>query len=141
MKNGDFPEESSPNRSIYSPAQAAADLAYYKKLRVISAVGSGIAVLAALLLALWLPARAIALAAGGAAGLVNALLTMHGNERLLDRQSVAAFVISSFVRIGLFGIVPVVLAVYQPSFWTLGFYFAGFFAPLALAIGLTCKRR
>ncbi|HET7813003.1 MAG TPA: hypothetical protein VFL13_01365 [Candidatus Baltobacteraceae bacterium] len=141
MKSDDFPEETSPNRSTYSPAEAAADLAYYKKLRVISSAGAGIAVLAAALLAFWLPARALALAVGAAAGLVNALLTMHGNERLLDRRSVAAFVISSFVRIGLFGIVPVVLAVYEPSFWTLGFYFAGFFAPLALAIGLTCKRR
>lgn len=141
MNGGNFPEESSPSRSTYSPAEAAADLAYYKKLRVISAAGCGIAVLTAVLLAVWLPRSALALGVGAAAGLVNALLTMHGNERLLDRRSVPAFVISSFVRIGLFGIVPVVLAVYQPSFWTLGFYFAGFFAPLALAIGLTCKRR
>lgn len=141
MTKGQAPEESSPDRSTYSPAEAAADAASYSKLKFVSAVGSGIAVLAALPIALWLPGRAIALAAGAAAGLVNALLTLHGNERLLDRRSVAAFVLSSFVRIGLFGIVPVVLAVYQPSFWTLGLYFAGFFAPLALAIGLTCKRR
>jgi len=125
----------------YSPDESGADSAYYSKLKIVSAVGAGIAALAALPLAFWQPARAIALAAGAAAGLVNALLTMHGNERLLDRRSVAAFVLSSFVRIGLFGIVPVVLAVYEPSFWTLGFYFAGFFAPLALVIGLTCKRR
>lgn len=141
MNGGQTPEESSPGRRTYSPAEAAADSAFYRRLKGITAAGAAIALVAAVPVALWMPLRGGALAAGGAAGLVNALLTMHGNERLLDRRSVAAFVLSSFVRIGLFGIVPVVLAVLAPSFWTLGFYFFGFFAPLALAVGVTCKRK
>ena len=56
---------------------------------------------------------------------------MHSGERLLDRRSVVGFVLSSFVRIGLFGIVPVAFAVLGP-WWSMGWYFAGFFLPLAM---------
>lgn len=127
-------KESPPTRRSYSPAQAAADLSFYYGLKRKTAVWT--AVLApglALPLVFWQPWYAFALAAGGVAGVLNTLLSMHGNERLLERRSVAAFVLSSFVRIGLFGIVPGVLAVEKPSLWTLGCYFVGFFMPLALS--------
>ena len=128
-------EEESPCASrSYSPAEAAADLAFYHKLKKKSSLGSlPVIVLPALVLAIWSAWFAISLAAGGVAGVLNTLLSMHGNERLLERRSVAAFVLSSFVRIGLFGIVPVVLAVVKPSLWTLGCYFIGFFTPLAVS--------
>jgi hypothetical protein len=137
----DDEEETTPTRRTYSPAEAAADLAYYEKLK--RAVGLGtllVVALPALPLAAWYPGFALALVIGGAAGVANTLLSMHGNERLLERRNVAAFVLSSFVRIGLFGIVPVVLALRVPSLWTLGCYFAGFFTPLALSAAMLRAR-
>jgi hypothetical protein len=130
----DDEEETSPTRRTYSPAEAAADLAFYYKLKRAASLGTLLVLVPpALLLAVWYPWLALALVIGGAAGVANMLLSMHGNERLLERRNVAAFVLSSFVRIGLFGIVPVVLAVRYPSVWTLGCYFVGFFTPLALS--------
>ena len=117
----------------YSPADQAADLAFYRDLKRKAAAGGLLPVAAAAPLAVWHPWFALALAVGGAAGALNVLLSTHGNERLLDRRSVAAFVLSSFVRIGLFGIVPVLLATKALSLWTLGCYFFGFFTPLAVA--------
>ncbi len=64
------------------------------------ALGTLLAVaLAAGVLAVWSPTFALVLLAGGAAGIANALLSMLGNERLLDRRNVPAFVLSSFPRL------------------------------------------
>lgn len=126
-------EESAPGRRTYTPAEAAEDEALYRKLKRRASLGSLIVVaISALPLALWYPWFALALAVGGVAGVGNALLSMAGNERLLDRRNVPVFVLSSFLRLGLFGIVPVVLALRVSSLWTLGCYFIGFFMPLAL---------
>jgi hypothetical protein len=134
-------QESRPARGTYSPADAAADLAFYRQLKRRSAIGTfGIVVLCTPALAVWNGWWALCIATGGLAGVLNLLLSMRGNEKLLDRGSVAPFVISSFVRIALFGIVPVVLAVRSPSLWTLGWYFIGFFTPLALSGILTILR-
>ncbi len=141
VSNGEDEREETPGRRTYSPADEAADFAFYHRLRRVAIGGTLVAVaFAAIPLAAWNPWFAIALAAGGGAGIANTILSMHGNERLLDRRSVAAFVISSFIRIGLFGIVPVILAVRVPSVWTLGWYFIGFFTPLALSGILTILR-
>jgi hypothetical protein len=130
----DDEEETTPGRRTYSPAEAAADLAFYGKMKRTASLGTLLVVaLPAILLAAWYPWFALALVVGGVAGVANALLSMHGNERLLERRNVATFVLSSFVRIGLFGIVPVILALRAPSLWTLGCYFAGFFTPLAFS--------
>jgi hypothetical protein len=127
-------KETNPGRRTYSPAEAAADLAFYQRLKRAVWLGTPLALaLPAAVLAFWNPWYAISLGAGGAAGIANARLSMYGNERLLERRSVVPFVISSFVRIGLFGIVPVILAVRAPSVWTLGWYFAGFFVPLVFS--------
>lgn len=137
----DDEEETSPARRTYSPAEAAADLAFYYKLKRMASLGTLLVIVPpAIPLAFWYPWLALALVIGGAAGVANTLLSMHGNERLLERRNVAAFVLSSFVRIGLFGIVPVVLAVRFPSVWTLGCYFLGFFTPLALSATLMRAR-
>ena len=79
----------------------------------------------------WLPVPALALAAGGVCGVVNSWLTMRTGERLIETRSVGVFVLSSFLRIGVFGIVPVAFAILGP-WWSMGWYFAGFFLPLAL---------
>ena len=131
-------EERTPARRTYTPAEAAEDDALYRVLKRRAVVGTPVGVAAAALaLTPWYPWYALALGVGGVAGAVNALLSMAGNERLLQRRSVPVFVLSSLLRLGLFGIVPVVLALRAPSLWTLGCYFTGFFTPLALfGIGL-----
>ena len=86
---------------------------------------------AALALAEPSPIAAVAIAFGTACGLLNALLTMHGNERLVEHRSVSFFVFSSILRIAVFGIVPVEFALHGPA-WTMAAYFLGFFTPLAL---------
>jgi hypothetical protein len=95
--------------------------------------------LAAAVLAAWSISYALVLLAGGASGIVNAFLAMLGSERLLDRRNVPAFVLSSFLRLCLFGIVPVALALRFPSLWTLAWYFVGFFTPLGI-YGVLLKR-
>jgi hypothetical protein len=136
-------EESAPARRTYTPAEAAADAALYRKLKWRASLGSLIAVaFSALPVALWYPWFALALAVGGVCGVGNALLSMAGNERLLERRNVPVFVLSSFLRLALFGIVPVVLALRVSSLWTLGCYFIGFFTPLALyGLGLRSAYR
>jgi hypothetical protein len=85
------------------------------------------------ILALWgkSPYVAVALFSGILCGLLNALLSMWGNERLLDHRSVASFVLGSVLRMSVFGIVPVEFALHGPL-WTMGIYFIGFFTPFGL---------
>jgi len=87
--------------------------------------------LASLLAARPLPLPALALAVGGLCGILNAMLTAHGVERLGRSRNAGAFVISSFFRLALFGIVPVAFAASGP-WWSMAWYFAGFFLPTAL---------
>jgi hypothetical protein len=130
-------QETLPGRRSYSPAEAAAT---YRKMKWSVGLGSLLPVaLLAPLVAHWYPVPGLALAVGGLCGIANSLLTMYGNERLVDGRSVGTFVLSSFLRIGLFGIVPVVLALRAPSVLTLGSYFTGFFTPLAL-YGIALRR-
>ncbi len=104
--------------------------AYYDRKRPLTAWSLGLGVVLALALARW-PLPASALFVGTLCGLGNAFLMMRGNERLVDHGSVAAFVFSSILRIGVFGIVPVAFALHGPA-WSFATYFAGFFTPLAL---------
>ena len=136
-------EESAPTRRTYTPAEAAADEALYRKLKRRALLGTLLVVaISALPLAHWFPWFALALVVGGICGMANALLSMAGNERLLERRNVPVFVLSSFLRLALFGIVPVVLALRVSSLWTLGCYFIGFFTPLALyGLGLQSAYR
>jgi len=119
-------------RRTDSGAEAAADFAVYLALkRSVSLWSLVVAAAAGLLVVRWLPHPAYALWAGGACGVLNARWTMRSGERLAVRPSVVGFVLSSFVRIGLFGIVPVAFAVAGP-WWSMAWYFAGFFLPLAM---------
>lgn len=116
-----------------------ADLrAYYDRKRPMAVWSVAFAVCAALVLATKSPVAGLALAFGTACGIANALLSMRGNERLADHRSVAAFVLSSIVRIAVFGIVPVEFALHGPA-WTIAAYFAGFFTPLALYAVLVAR--
>jgi hypothetical protein len=124
-------EDKTGGRS-YSDAEAAADLATYRALKRSVSVQSLLLVgVLAVVCARWLPHPALALVAGGLCGVANTLLTMRSGERLVETRSVGGFVFSSFLRIGVFGIVPVAFAILGP-WWSMGWYFAGFFLPLAL---------
>jgi hypothetical protein len=85
----------------------------------------------AALLAIIAPTPAVALAVGGLCGLANAYDLKRSSERLLNRRNLVVFWSGGFVRIAIFGIVPVWIASKGP-FWAFGIYFVGFFMPLAL---------
>ena len=118
--------------SNYSPAESEIDLAtYYRSKRVVSLQSAALVLLVAAPIALRSPLGAFSLVVGGLCGVLNMWLAMRGNERLVEHRSVGAFVFSSFLRVGVFAIVPVGLAIRGP-WWTFMIYFAGFFTPLAL---------
>lgn len=124
-------EDKAGGRS-YSDAEAAADLATYRALkRSVTARSLLVVAVLGLVVVRWLPHPALALVCGGLFGVLNALLTMRSGERLVDNRSVGTFVLSSFLRIGVFGIVPVAFAALGP-WWSMAWYFAGFFLPLAM---------
>lgn len=109
-----------------------ADLrAYYDRKRPLAAWALGIGLTVGSAAMAISPLVGVAFFVGTLCGLVNALLAMRGNERLLDHRSAPAFVFSSMLRIAVFGIVPVVFAVHGPV-WSMPAYFVGFFTPLAL---------
>ena len=85
------------------------------------------------------PIAAIAEVFGACCGIFNALLVMRGNESLARHRSVAAFVLSSVLRIAVFGIVPVAFAVHGPA-WAIGTYFFGFFMPLAVYVLIVARK-
>jgi hypothetical protein len=128
-------EEERVGRS-YSDADAAADLAAYFALKRAVSIRSLVSVaVVALLVVRWLPFPALALATGGLCGVLNTQLTGSSGELLLKNRTVGLFVLSSFLRIAVFSIVPVAFAVHGP-WWSMAWYFAGFFLPLALfAVG------
>jgi hypothetical protein len=132
-------EETAPTRRSYSLAQATDDLATYHRLKRSTVLWTLLIVVVAGLCAVrWYPIPALALLAGGCCGVANALLTMRSGERLVERRSVGVFVLSSLLRIGLFGIVPVAFAVAGP-WWSMAWYFAGFFLPLGI-FGYAARR-
>ena len=69
---------------------------------------------------------ALALVVGVLCGILNALVSMRSNERLIDHRSALIFVLSSVLRVFVFGILPVGFVLHGP-WWALGTYFVGFF--------------
>jgi hypothetical protein len=68
---------------------------------------------------------------GGVCGILNVILLARGSERLIKTGRIPVFVLSSFLRIGLFGIVAAIVAVRGP-WWSMGPYFIGLFLPYTL---------
>lgn len=130
--SGEAGEDINPTRRSYSDAEAAADLETFHALkRSASARSLFLVALVGLVCLHWFPHPALALVAGGLCGVLNTLLTMRSGERLIETRSVGSFVLSSFLRIAVFGIVPVAFAALGP-WWSMAWYFAGFFLPLAM---------
>jgi hypothetical protein len=84
----------------------------------------------AILVALRVPLLGLDLAIGGGCGVVNMLLIMRNNERLLaGRRSRGVYGFSNVVRVLGVGVLPALAAITGPV-WTLGIAYAGFFTPL-----------
>jgi len=112
--------------------------AYHDRKRPMAVWSLLIAALAGAALATRSPLAGVALVTGTACGLANAFLTMRGNERLAEHRSAGIFVLSSTLRIAVFGIVPVEFALHGP-WWTMAAYFFGFFTPLGLYAALVAR--
>jgi hypothetical protein len=130
-------KQGSPATGPNSEAATAVALrAYHGRKRPMVVWSVAIACAASLLVAVASPVAAVALFSGTLCGIANAMLSMRSNERLVDHRSVGIFVISSVLRIIVFGILAVEFALHGP-WWSLGTYFGGFFLPLAVyAIGV-----
>ena len=132
MSGWEDEEETGPPARSYGDAEAAADLLRYQSLKRSVPVRSlALVGLVGLIGLHWFAVPSLALVAGGICGVVNILLTMRFGERMVDTHKIGTFVISSFLRIVVFGIVPVAFAAVGP-WWSMAWYFAGFFLPLAL---------
>ena len=84
----------------------------------------------AILMAVRSPVLGLDLAIGGGCGVINMLLIMHNNERLLDgRRSRGVYGLNNVVRVLGMGTLPAIAGITGPA-WTLGVSYAGFFAPL-----------
>jgi hypothetical protein len=84
----------------------------------------------AILVAIRSPLLGLDLAIGGGCGVMNMLLIMHNNERLLDgRRSRGVYGINNVVRVLGIGVLPAIAGITGPA-WTLVISYAGFFAPL-----------
>jgi hypothetical protein len=131
-------QKGGPNRGN---ADVEADLSLYYGLKRSIAVRSSLIVASAsAILALRAPVIGLDLAFGGVCGIINMLLVMRANERLLEgRASFGGHISAAILRLFLFGAAPVFAATIGP-WWGMGVYFAGFFMPLTLYV-LTLQRR
>lgn len=123
-------------------AESSADLRdYHARKRLICVRTSLFLIPLVALAAVRNPVASLQLALGGALGVLNMLLVMRENERLLSGgRSRAIFTLNGQVRILAVGILPVAVALRLGYFWTIALYIAGFFTPLVL-YALDYRRR
>lgn len=117
-----------------TPSAVPADhlRAYFARKRFVGVRSALIILPVAGVTAVWFPVLGLDLAVGGICGVVNMLLIMRNNERLLERgRSRGAYGLRNTLRIVLVGLVPVIAAAHHP-WWYMLVAVAGFFAPLAL---------
>jgi hypothetical protein len=106
--------------------------AYFARKRLVGIRSALVILPAAGCIAILRPLLGLDLALGGICGVVNMLLIMRNNERLLERgRSRATYGASNILRIVIVGFVPVAAAAYRP-WWYMLVAIAGFFAPLVL---------
>jgi hypothetical protein len=104
--------------------------AYYRLKWLVAGRSALIGAIASLAFLAWSWYASLALAAGFACGIVNALAIMRGSERLVESSNPVFFGLSSLLRLAGFSIVAAALAARGP-WWSLGPFLAGFFFPLA----------
>ena len=104
---------------------------YHARIRAVAVWSAVLVAVLTLLLVPWFRLPSLAFAAGGVCGILNTLLVAWSTQRLARSGSAGGFVLSSFLRIAVFGIVPVAFAATGP-WWSMVWYFGGFFLPLAL---------
>ena len=129
MSVGEGSSQDSPNSGGAAPE--AEMRAYHARKRSMAIWSLALSIPVGLALVPASPVAAVAEVFGTVCGILNALLSMRSNERLGDHRQVAAFVLSSVLRIAVFGIVPVAFALHGP-WWTMATYFTGFFTPLGV---------
>jgi hypothetical protein len=115
---------------------------YYARKRSVALRSSLLLAGVAIVVALRSPLLGLDLAIGGGCGVVNILLIMLNNERLLDgRRSRGVYGFSNVVRVLGVGVLPAIAAITGPV-WTLAIAYAGFFTPLvSYAIALRSAYR
>ncbi len=116
--------------------------AFHARIRSVASRSSLLLAGIAILMALRSPLLGLDLAIGGICGIVNMLLIVRNNERLLaGRRSRGVYGLNNVVRVVGIGVLPAVAGITGPP-WALAVSYAGFFAPLAsYAIGLRSANR
>jgi hypothetical protein len=116
---------------------------YFSRKRSVAVRASLLLTGIAIMVALRSPVLGLDLAIGGASGVVNMLLIMRNNERLLDgRLSRGAYGFSTVIRVLGVGMLPATAVLTGPP-WTLAIAYTGFFTPLvsyALALRNELRR-
>ncbi len=103
---------------------------YHERKRSVAQRSSLLLAGIAVLVALRSPLLGLDLVIGGGCGVVNMLLIMRNNERLLDgRRSPGVYGLNNVVRVLGVGMLPATAAVTGPV-WALAISYAGFFTPL-----------
>jgi hypothetical protein len=103
---------------------------YHARKRTVALRSSLLLAGLAILMATRSPVLGLDLAIGGGCGVLNMLLIMRNNERLLEgRRSRGVYGFSNVVRVVGVGTLPAVAAVTGPV-WALAISYAGFFTPL-----------
>lgn len=106
--------------------------AYFARKRIVGIRSAFVIVPVAGCAAIWSPLLGLDLAAGGICGVVNMLLVMRNNERLLERaRSPGVYGLHNTLRVVCICLVPVIAAAGHP-WWYMLVAIAGFFAPLVL---------
>jgi hypothetical protein len=104
---------------------------YHARKRAVALRSSLLLAGLAIVMATRSPVLGLDLVVGGACGVVNMLLIMRNNERLLDgRRSRGVYGFNNVVRVLGVGVLPAFAVVTGPV-WTLAISYAGFFTPLA----------
>ena len=103
---------------------------YHARKRTVALRSSLLLAGLAILMATRSPILGLDLAIGGGCGVLNMLLIMRNNERLLDGgRSRGVYGFNNVMRVMGVGILPAVAAVTGPV-WTMAISYAGFFTPL-----------
>jgi len=104
---------------------------YFDRKRPMVLGSAALALFAGAALLGWSPVAALAVVAGTACGIANALISMRANEGLVTPRGAPFFVLSSITRLLVFGTILGAFAVKGPA-WSALVFIGGFLVPLTL---------